>query len=361
MEIEDRKVWQVAAGDTDRSYHDLCLRWDVMIFGPGYAGPWPECAQGLTRDGWTKRRIGLIRKFCEDVKSGDLVVLRVGTSDIYGVGEVVGEYEWLDDFGDVDGWQLQHVRRVRWLWRYDRKPKSFGTYALKLGDTIQPLDSAPVLKWLGSLEIPPRATARKIVPLPASCSHGSPVPRSSITDIGNYLFDEGVAAAAVDALTDSIVDLQRIASWYDRAEAAPSEAETIAYLVVPLLRTLGWTPQKMAVEWNRVDVALFGRMPRADAHLTVAVEVKKRGRSSLSAKSQAQAYADQANRSGCSRLIVTDGIRYGVYLRSADGNFLETPTAYLNLNRLMPSYPVLECAGAEQALRIMAADWPESP
>jgi len=30
MELGDGAIWQVAAGDTDRSYQDLCLRWDVI-------------------------------------------------------------------------------------------------------------------------------------------------------------------------------------------------------------------------------------------------------------------------------------------------------------------------------------------
>ncbi len=34
---------------------------------------------------------------------GVLVVLRLGTSDVYGVGEVVGDYQWVDEFGDGDG------------------------------------------------------------------------------------------------------------------------------------------------------------------------------------------------------------------------------------------------------------------
>ena len=84
MELGDGAIWQVAAGDTGRSYHDLCLRWGVILFGPGYRGPWPECKPGLTEDRWTKRKIGLIRKFCETISPGDLIVLRLGTAEVYG-------------------------------------------------------------------------------------------------------------------------------------------------------------------------------------------------------------------------------------------------------------------------------------
>ena len=363
MDLGDKAIWQVAAGDTDRSYHDLCLRWDVILFGPGYRGPWPECKPGLTEDRWTTRKIGLIRKFCETISPGDLIVLRLGTAEVYGVGEVVGDYQWYDDLGDVDGWYLQFVRRVRWLWRYNSKnarnaePKRFPTFSLKFGDTIQPLDSQPVLKWIKKLKTPSAARKRKIVQLPATCVHKEWNTQVQVHEIAEYLFDQGVAAGAIDALIDGMDALRRIASWYDRSGIAPSESETVAYLVVPLLRALGWTPQRMAVEWNHVDLALFSRMPRADDNLAVAVEVKKRNLSCLSAKSQAEGYAEQEGREGCRRLIVTDGIRYGVYLRNEGGEFPDRPAAYLNLNRMIRSYPILECAGAAEALRLIAADW----
>jgi hypothetical protein len=39
MELGDRAIWQVAAGDTGSTYHRLCLRWDVILFGLGHRGP----------------------------------------------------------------------------------------------------------------------------------------------------------------------------------------------------------------------------------------------------------------------------------------------------------------------------------
>ena len=109
----------------------------------------------------------------------------------------------------------------------------------------------------------------------------------------------------------------------------PSEHETVAYLVVPLLRALGWTPQRMAVEWNHVDLALFNQLPRRDESLRVVVEAKKMDNSCLTAMSQAMSYAQ--GKSGCHRLIVTDGLRYGVYIR---GQEVFNLYAYLNSTRL---------------------------
>ncbi|MGH7493127.1 MAG: hypothetical protein ACREOO_12110 [bacterium] len=154
-------------------------------------------------------------------------------------------------------------------------------------------------------------------------------------DISEHLFDQGIAASSIDALIAQMDELVRIANWYRRTRGSASESETIAYLVVPLLRTLGWTPQKMAVEWNKVDVALFDQMPREDSHLVTTVEVKQIGYSCLSARSQAESYAEQKGRERCRRLIVTDGLRYGVYVREPGKKFPKNPQAYLNLTRML--------------------------
>ncbi|MCH8077760.1 MAG: hypothetical protein IIC64_18275 [SAR324 cluster bacterium] len=146
MDITGKKIWQVAAGDTDRNYADICLKWDVILNGPGSAGPWPDCIPDL-KSGWelSSKKISDLRRFTEKITDGDLVVLRIGTTDVFGVGFVMGEKEWHEEFGDIDGWDLQHIRRVKWVWKYSEDPKRFDTYTLKWGDTVQTMESQPVL------------------------------------------------------------------------------------------------------------------------------------------------------------------------------------------------------------------------
>jgi hypothetical protein len=344
VDIGERRIWQQAAGDTDRNYVDLCLRWGVILNGPGYLGAWPACREPLRNEGWSSRKLSDLRRFCEEMIDGDLVVLRLGTGVVPAVGVVDGNYVWSDAFGDVDGWDLQHVRRVRWLW-IGNEAKSFGTYALKLGDTTQLLNDGVVREWISSLE---HNSAGPFPALPV-VSESSEISHERISE---FLFDEGVASASIRSLMGEIGELTRIAKWYQRA-APPSEHETVAYLVVPLLRALGWTPQRMGVEWYRLDVALFDSLPRGDETLRVVVEAKKMGNSCLSAKSQAAAYAE--GRAGCLRLIVTDGIRYGAYIKQKSGEF--ELYAYLNLARLRDEYPVYGCHGAEEALLAMSPEW----
>ena len=348
MDISCRTIWQHAAGDTNRNYAALCLAWDVIISGPGYAGPWPTCVPALRKDEWKSKKITDLRRFSEEIQDGDIVVLRIGTSHVLGVGEVVGDYLYRPEFGDVDGWDLQHVRRVRWLWKGLDDPKRFETYALKFGDTTQRLSDGVVKEWLGELSIGSGDWNRPLRELPDS----DDVDELPIERVSEFLFDRGVASTSINALVAQIGELTRIAKWYWQF-GPPSEHETVAYLVAPLLRALGWTPQRMAVEWRSVDLALFERLPREDESLRVVVEAKKMGSSCLSAVSQASQYAD--GREQCNRLIVTDGIRYGVFERSKGGAF--TPHAYLNLAQLRLNYPILECAGAPAALWAMAPEW----
>lgn len=345
MNIEGKTVWQHAAGDTDRNYVDICHKRGVILNGPGHLGPWPECEERLRKEQWSSKKITDLRRFAHEMQDGDLVVLRLGTSEVRGVGQIVGAYCHNEEFGDIDGWRLQHVRRVRWL---STEAKSFPTYAMKLGDTTQKLSEGPVMDWVSQLiesqELP-------FIELPVR--ENGDVGDVTLAEISEYLFDRGVASSSITHLLQEVGELTRIANWYQRSDGLPSEHETVAYLVVPLLRALGWTPQRMAVEWNRVDVALFEQLPRSDSTLQVVVEAKKMDNSCLSAFSQAATYA--VGKEGCDRLIVTDGIRYGVYLRKEAEPF--SLYAYMNLARLRRDYPVYECKGAKDALLAMAPEW----
>ena len=154
MNLEAKNVWQVAAGNGNHThYAGLCLKQNVVILGPGKYGAWPDCEKPMRKDGITSRQVGIVRKFAEDMKPGDFVVLRVGTQQVYGVGKLVGNYDWSEDFSDVQGWNLHHFWRVQWLWHQDGRPKTFPVYSLNLGNSVQKLTSPGVRQWLHSLDI----------------------------------------------------------------------------------------------------------------------------------------------------------------------------------------------------------------
>lgn len=80
---------------------------------------------------------------------------------------MVGGYLWNEEFGDIDGWDLQHLRRVRWLWKHERAPQSFDTYTLKPGATVQVMDFKLVLDWLAGLPVDQSVFERPLRELPA--------------------------------------------------------------------------------------------------------------------------------------------------------------------------------------------------
>jgi hypothetical protein len=77
MNINNRKIWQVAAGDGERAYHDLLIEWDVIAIGPGEFGPWPDCEANVI-EARTRNQGTIIRRFAEQMAIGDLVILRKG-------------------------------------------------------------------------------------------------------------------------------------------------------------------------------------------------------------------------------------------------------------------------------------------
>lgn len=365
MNLSGKAVWQQASGDGERDYAHLCLKLGVILNGYDerceplpISKDWsgvtvlargsPPWLQALSV---TKKKKTDLARFCNAVRSGDVVVLRRGTALVLGAGIVDGAHFDDNNFGDIDGWHMPLVRRVHWFWTGESAPKAFKTYDLKLGDTTQALKSGgEVWKWLESLpepaDVPSNVTGISSRTLPLQHEVG-------IEEISEYLFDKGIASFAIRSLVDQIGELERIARWYQRTrQSPPSESETVAYLVIPLLRVLGWTPQRMAVEWNRVDVALFASLPRSNDSLRVVVEVKKMNNSCLTAESQASRYA--AGKTQCHRLILTDGLRYAVHAREPNGTF--KLAAYLNLTRMRDQYPALDCMGAQECLFLMAPE-----
>jgi hypothetical protein len=57
------------------------------------------------------------------------------------------------------------------------------------------------------------------------------------------------------------------------------------------------------------------------------------------------------------KAVVTDGIRYDAYLSTPGGDF--SLAAYFNLTELKSEYPIYECKGVNEALRLMTPDWRE--
>jgi len=344
MNLHGKTVWQIGAGDTERRYGDLCLRHDVMIMGPGSPGRYTPERYAQSGDIQFS-----LRRFCREAAEGDIVVLRLGTCSVLAVGEIAdAEPAWSEAFGDVDGWDLQHVRRVRWFSNTQRK---FATETLGRRVRTFTRTSAPDIRsWMESLDIAASEFERPLAEMPD-------VPQPlQIEGLAPLLFIEGLPSTYIDNLTTVLQSITRIAEWYwneqKMPKGRPSESETVTYMVTPVLFSLGWSHQTAAIEWQNVDVALFDRMPPDDSSLSCVVEAKPLKSSVFSPAGQARNYAAREGRENCKRLVVTDGIRYALFRRKRSAEF--DLQAYWNILRMVRSNPLYRCGGAVEAIIGMA-------
>jgi hypothetical protein len=316
VKTSTRGIWQLAAGQASRPYADVFLKYGVGLIGPGDWGPWSgEQFDGKSRwyyDGFATH--GFIKRFAEEIQVGDVVLLRTGISTICAVGIVASEYQYLNQFDDVNGWDLQHARRVRWC----KLPQEhvftmpvFGANPTRCSRTW----NAEVVDFADRfLNSPPTNWQTAALPeLPAEEPPLEAVPTAL----------QGLVAAAND-LVPLLWDRQAFGEH-------PSEDELIAHFVVPFLRALGWPQELIAVKWRYIDVAVFRALPRTPENCHLVIEAKRLGAGVEGALEQAKGYVEAL---GTPRdVVVTDGIRYRMY--SCQSAF--EPIAYANLGRLKKS------------------------
>jgi hypothetical protein len=232
-------VWQVSAGPTSRSFADVFLKHGVTLIGPGDAGPWSPDRDDNEFDG------GFVRRFATELAVGDVVLLRTGLATVAALGLVAGDYLYLNAFDDVNGWNLQHARRVRW----GRLPvqqvfagSAFGANPPRCSRVWSPEVVDFAARFLNS---PP--THWQTAPLPEL-----PAEEPPLEHVPEAL--QEIVAQAAD-LVPLFWDLQAFGD-------PTSEDELIAHFIVPFLRALGWPPEQIAVKWRYIDVAV----PDAAAH-----------------------------------------------------------------------------------------------
>ena len=301
-------VWQVSAGPTKRRYSEVFLRYGVALIGPGNTGPWRPDRSDDAFDGST------IRRFAVEAQAGDPVVMRIGTSGITAVGLFAAEYEHLPQFDDVFGRDLQHARRVRWC----ELPEDyeFGTTVFGgMPTRFSAVGRTEVLNYVERfLNSPP--TEWQSAPLPVL-----PAPEPALGELPGAVSDLVALAHDVHELYWSNAHFGEL----------PREDELLVHFVVPLLRQLGWPPERIAVKWRNADVTAFRTLPRTPENIHLLFEAKRLGEGIEFALDQARGYLDAL---GVARdVIVTDGIRYRYY--EAARKF--EPTAYANLANLKKS------------------------
>ena len=297
-------VWQVSGGPLKRDYAAVFIRYGVALIGPGDIGAWSAERAALFED-------DIVRRFVQELQVGDILLLRSGISSIRAVGIVAGDYMYLPQFDDVNGWDLQHARRVRWFelpGSYDFGAAVFGASPARLTRINNP----EIIEYAQAVVNSPPDTW-KTAPLPAL-----PLEDPTLENIPENLND---LVAQVNDLANLYLDTQRFGEL-------PAEDELLAHYIVPFLQALGWPVERIGIKWHYVDVTTFSAFPRVPGNVQYIIEAKRLGAGVEGALEQALRYVKELG-IVCD-VIVTDGIRYRLF--AAEKGY--APTAYANLARL---------------------------
>jgi len=331
-------VWQVAAGDGDRDYSEIFLRFGVVLVGPGDPGPYfGNQAVYATKGGGNYR--DFMPWFCESMSDGDLVVLKRPSGrrwDMVAVGRVKSGYDHLEVFGDVDGWDLQHCRQVAW-----REPREQTIVDGLRRGTFCAVSAANVEVRKKALALWESGAERSPEPIP------KPPRILEVDELVDRLVEHGLSVNDAETVSSTIWRLRRLAGWYSSRGAGVGEFEIRSFLIIPLLLAVGWPEQSLRIEWNRLDIAAFDGPYSSEKEPIMIIESKRLGSGLRYASRQAQSNA--AAYPSCSRLVVSDGIRYKLFRKKNDG---WAPCAYVNLLSPKRTYPYDEgVAGAQELFR----------
>jgi hypothetical protein len=337
-------VWQIAAGEADRSYTDLFLNHDVMFMGPGRFGSYDKIVyEPLERDGVIGKGIATqLRQFCTEVRGNDIILLRLG-AQAKAIGLIrswkgmYGEYCWTSTFDDVFGWDLQHSRRVIWQHHLtddlQKIQKNKGLFHYR-GSTFSKVHR-PLENQLQDLF--KQCQIRDMKPLPS-------LPELlSLEKLGTELFSKGLPNEDVDKFILSIQRQRRLLKWYqERGKQCkrPSEHEVVAHMILPLLLALGWSEQLLAIEWGKVDLAAFICTPTLSTNCCLVCEAKGYGHGLQNVFSQATTYVGKLKLDNCRRILLTEGARLYLYERQSNGNWNENPVGYLNIDKIRTNHIV---------------------
>ena len=319
QEINSKNTWQIGTGDDTRMYHDVFIKYGVAFVGPGDPGIEgdPETALFYKNNPKVKNWGAVLKQ----VKVGDWMIARKGKSTIVALGKVVSGYNHSEFFGDVEGWCLQHYVRVEWY------RANIASNRLEIGSnslsqsTLQRCASKIVLNKIYNCDF-------VLAPEPTRIEQ---VELIQISELVNELIERGIRIQDSENIGVTLARIIRLAQYYEANDGSAPEAEIVSFLVVPFLIAIGWSEQKIKMEYNRIDIALFTESFKGNYLATpnIIIEAKKIENGLAFTDKQIDGYSKLFPR--CKKFVATNGYRY-VYSELVNGKLVSK--GYFNLLRL---------------------------
>ena len=254
--------------------------------------------------------------------------------EVIGVGQIPqeGEYQYIETFKCVYGWDLCHCRRVIWAGQYElgdltnvfrdakQKPSFRQVHEKHIVEVVRSIDSSYF--------------DRPVKALPS-------IDASVYTEeeLGVALFRAGISNKNIDDILKALQQAERLCSWYrsEHCGRSPSEDEIISHIILPLFLGLGWSHQQVAVEWNRVDMAFFKSTPTIPENCVMVLEAKGLGRALTEVLKQPQGYVEDLALANTRYILTTDGANLFVYAKAREG-WNSNTVGYINVPRLQKEY-----------------------
>jgi hypothetical protein len=111
----------------------------------------------------------------------------------------------------------------------------------------------------------------------------------------------------------------------------------VAHLILPILIALGWSEQLLAVEWRKIDLAVFNETPTTPERCVLVCEAKGLGHGLHGVFDQAKRYVDKLKLQNCRKILLAEGTRFYLYQREK-GFWTDTPIGYINLEKIRKSH-----------------------
>ena len=321
-EINSKNCWQIGTGDDTRSYLDIFLKYGIALVGPGDPGKEGEPNTKLFYE--TNPEVRNWGAILSNVEIGEWILARKGVRKILAVGQVEKKIDYSNLFSDVEGWNLQHFVKVKWY--LPDNPENiiqFDSNVL-VQSTIQRCRKQVVYDQIYK-------TAFVKCPREFEVEDFFVPKEIDLSDITNMLVDQGLRIQDAENVSSTIQRIIRLAQWYRKNDKETLESEIVAFLILPLLIALGWSEQKMKLEYQNIDIALFIKAFTGDYQSTpeFIIEAKTFNNGLAFTDAQMKIYGEKYP--NCKNFIATNGYRYKIFFK--DKNKL-IQKGYFNLLRL---------------------------
>lgn len=327
-------IWQIATGEAGRDFSSLFFDHDIMILGPSL-----DLGDALVEpdkywDGIPNSKNNQVWSFANKPKPGDRVLMRYN-KEVIAVGQIPLEpehqYSFQHQFKCVYGWDLCHTRRV--IWTNNNIPTEIKNafQDRKQQPTFTEVHD-PVSKMVKDYNTKYFDRTLKELPNINYKDYNE-------DELGRELFKNGISNKNIDDIIKALIQADRLISWYWSKNSGryPTENEVVSHIILPIFLGLGWSHQQIAVEWKKVDVALFKTTPTTEDNCIMIIEAKGLGRSLGEVLGQPMDYVKNLKLDNVKIIITTDGANVFVY--SVDKNKVnETPVGFFNVNHLQREY-----------------------